>query len=221
MVLEGLGRRQGMTKVSLLGRWFDQDTLGHRPVRWLDRDWALWRAKVHGRNGCFGTIHQKMENLLKPGRILFRQLILIHFFQPATNNRKTCLCTLMYSTCTVCMYVCFHLPSNILTPYSAWSLGKITYMMLTMAGSDWVMLSTFIAELKSHKELWHVEYMPAEKRWGLGLCYSMPHQKPWSCTINVCKQPDKRAHYGTPQAKLRASGLLDYWPRINVCKLPS
>lgn len=35
---------------------------------------------------------------------------------------------------------------------------------------------------------------------------TMPHQKPWYCTINVRRQPDKPAHYGTPQAKLRASG---------------
>lgn len=37
-----------------------------------------------------------------------------------------------------------------------------------MAALDWVILSMYITELKSHKELWHVEYMPAENRVGGG-----------------------------------------------------
>lgn len=42
-------------------------------------------------------------------------------------------------------------------------------MILMMAALDWVILSMYITERKSHKELWHVEYMPAEYGVGAGL----------------------------------------------------
>lgn len=50
------------------------------------------------------------------------------------------------------------------------------HMMLMMAGSDCHAVN-FIAELKNHKELWHVEYMPAERGVGAGAGFVLCHTK--------------------------------------------
>lgn len=95
----------------------------------------------------------------------------------------------------MCLYV--SLPTK-LTPavHNAWA---------KKSPGQAVMPSTSITEIRTHKELRHVEYVPAEKGSG---CLGIRHQRPWHCTIHVRHHRRKLSvNHKVPWAKLRTSGL--------------